>query len=227
MKRVLAFILIVQLLIVSVYAADSLSATVSASAVSGRAGETVEVTISIHSNPGYTNYAILLDYDREALTLQAITPAETEDGPLFSANCDYRAVDAKSYGFVTAAGETEQTGDGTLFTASFLIAENFSGEAHVTPIVQYIRNNAADYSLFIDIATAVQPGSIRLESAETPTIPGDLDGDGVVKLPEVAQILKAYKDPKQLADSMHAVDQNGDGVLSLSEVALVLKNYKT
>lgn len=227
MKRVLTFILIIQLLIVSVYAADNSSAAISASTVSGSAGETVEITISISSNPGYTNYAILLDYNREALTLQAITPVETEDGPLYSTNCDYRAVDAKSYGFVTAAEETEQTEDGTLFTASFLIAENFSGEAHVTPIVQYLLSNEADFGIFAQRIVQVEAGCITVESSAESILFGDANGDGKINAADAA-IVYRYVNNKltenQLATvNPAAMDVSGDSKINAADAAMIYR----
>lgn len=221
MKRILCLLLAVMLLGVTALAADSITCTVQAAAVTAGAGETVDVTVSVVGNPGFTNFAILLDYDREALTLLSITPAES--GLLTAVNTAYKAVDGKSYGFVSAAAETEQSGDGALFTASFLVAEGFSGTAAVTPIVQYMRNNAADYSFFSELKANAAAGSIGTAAA----IPGDFDGDGSLKMTDIAKIYKAFRSEEALtAAQLAAVDANGNGKLDMSDFARIYKLFK-
>ena len=80
MKRFIAVTLAVLLslaLPLGVMAAELTSCTVTADSVAGEPGETVTVAVRIADNPGFTNFAIALDYDREHLTLKSI---ETEDG---------------------------------------------------------------------------------------------------------------------------------------------------
>ena len=210
MKRILTFILVCLLLIVSVYAADNGSCTVAASAVPCKAGETVDVSVSVSGNPGFTNYAILLDYDRSALTLTALTPAES--GLFTSVNCDYKAADAKSYGFVSAAGEDEQSGDGVLFTATFRVADGFTGSASVTPIVQYIRNNAADHKIFAELRAHVSAGAVMTG------LRGDVNGDSSVTLMDA---MTAYNMSCGLLTVNTAADVNGDSSVTLMDAMLI------
>lgn len=224
MKRILCLLLAVMLLGITALAADSTTCTVQAAAVTADAGETVDVTVSVVGNPGFTNFAILLDYDREALTLQSITPAESE--LLTAVNTDYKAADGKSYGFVCAAGEDEQSGDGVLFTATFRVADGFTGSANITPIVQYIRNNEADHKVFAELAVQTASGTITPENTQVPVLAGDLDGNGIIELRELSRILRAYKDSSLMDGSMEAVDQDKNGILSIREISQVLRNYK-
>jgi len=228
MKRILCLLLAVMLLGITALAADSTTCTVQAAAVTAGAGETVDVTVSVVGNPGFTNYAILLDYDREALTLQAITPTECE--ALTAVNCDYKAVDAKSYGFVTAAAENEQNDDGILFTATFLVAEDFSGEAHITPIVQYMRNNAADFKVFEELAAQIVAGGVTAESAAESVLYGDANGDGTITAADATLTLRYVKNKlsESLLSSVRVdnMDVNGDGMITASDAMLILRFVK-
>lgn len=65
--------------------------------------------------------------------------------------------------------------NGILFTVTFEIAADFVGQAQVTPVVQYIRNNEAVFSIFEEIHATVTAGTV------TSVLVGDVNGDGIIE----------------------------------------------
>ena len=185
MKRFIAVMLAVLLTLalpLGVMAAELTSCTVTADSVAGEPGETVTVAVRIADNPGFTNFAIALDYDREYLTLKSI---ETTDGDVpylcgsnVSINKTWDA-DEKEYGFVVSASADPVKENGILFTVTFEIAADFAGETQIAPVVQYIRNNEALFSIFEEIHAAVTPGTV------TSVLAGDVNGDGIIEYNDV------------------------------------------
>ena len=142
MKKLIAITLAVLLSLAipfQVLAAELTRCTVTAESVAGAPGEEVTVEVRIGDNPGFTNFAIALDYDREHLTLKSI---ETKDGNnpyLCGSNVSINEVwdeEEKEYGFVVSASADPVKENGILFTVTFEIAADFVGEAQVTPVVQ-------------------------------------------------------------------------------------------
>ena len=80
MKKFIGILLAVLLCLtlpLTAVAAELTGCAVTADTVAGAPGETVAVAVSIADHPGFTNFAIALDYDRESLTLKSI---DTEHG---------------------------------------------------------------------------------------------------------------------------------------------------
>ena len=226
MKKSIGILLVVLLslaLTLSVMAAELTSCSVEAETVSGAPGETVTVEIQIADNPGFTNFAIALDYDREHLTLKSI---ETEDGNVPCLCGDNVSInktwdeEEKEYGFVVSASADPVKGNGTLFAVTFEIAADFVGEAQVTPMVQYIRNNEALFSVFEEIDAEATSGAVLS------ALVGDVNGDGIIEYDDVMLAYKAFLGEAELtAEQLAAVDANGNGTVEEVEYQAIYQVY--
>lgn len=226
MKKSIAICLAVLLslaLPLTVMAAELTACTVTADSVAGAPGETVTVAIRIADNPGFTNFAIALDYDREHLTLKSIE-TQTGDTPyLCGSNVSVNKAwdeDEKEYGFVVSASADSVKENGILFTATFEIVGDFVGEAQVTPVVCYIRNNEAVFSIFEQLHAAVTAGTI------TSVVAGDVNGDGIIEYNDVMLAYKAFLGEAELPpEQMSVVDTNRNGTVEEAEYQAIYQIY--
>ena len=226
MKRFIAVTLAVLLslaLPLGVMAAELTSCTVTADSVAGEPGETVTVAVKIADNPGFTNFAIALDYDREHLILKSIETQNGDDPYLCGSNVSINKTwdeNEKEYGFVVSASADPVKENGILFTVTFEIAADFVGEAQVTPVVQYIRNNEAVFSIFEEIHATVTAGMI------TSVLVGDVNGDGIIEYNDVMMAYKAFLGETELtAEQMAVVDTNRNGTVEEAEYQAIYQIY--
>ena len=226
MKKFIAVTLAVLLslaLPLGVMAAELTSCTVTADSVAGEPGETVTVAVKIADNPGFTNFAIALDYDREHLILKSIETQNGDDPYLCGSNVSINKTwdeNEKEYGFVVSASADPVKENGILFTVTFEIAADFVGEAQVTPVVQYIRNNEAVFSIFEEIHATVTAGMI------TSVLVGDVHGDGIIEYNDVMMAYKAFLGETELtAEQMAVVDTNRNGTVEEAEYRAIYQIY--
>lgn len=220
---ILSAVLLCLILPLTVMAAEKTSCAVAVDSVTGGPGETVTAAVRIAENPGFTNFAIALDYDREKLTLRRI---ETKDGETPYLCGEYVSVntawteDEKEYGYVVSASAEPVKENGVLFYATFEIAAGFVGEAEITPEVRYIRNNEAVFSVFEEIRAAVNTGTV------VSVVIGDVNGDGIMEYNDVMLAYKAYLGEAELTpEQMAAVDSNGNGTVEEAEYQAVYTTY--
>ena len=226
MKKILVIYLAALLclaLSLTVAAAELTGCTVTAESVTGIPGETVTVEIRIGDNPGFTNFSIALDYDREHLTLKRIDTSDGDRPYLCCSNVSIHEAweeDEKAYGYVVSASAEPVKEDGILFTATFEIAPGFIGEAEITPIVRYIRNNEAVFSVFEELHAAVTPGSILSVLA------GDVNGDGIIEYNDVMMAYQAFAGVTELTQQQLAVvDTNRNGTVDEAEYQAIYQIY--
>lgn len=206
----------------TVAAAALTGCTVTADSVAGTPGGTVTVAISIQDNPGFTNFSMSLDYDREHLTLKSI---ETHDGssPYLcgsAVSVNEAWTGEEGWGYIVSASPDAVKGDGILFTATFEIAADFTGEAHVTPVVRYIRNNEAVFSVFEELRAEITSGGVI--SALT----GDVNGDGIIEYNDVMLAYKAFLGETALtSEQLAIVDANGNGTVDAEEYQAIYQIY--
>lgn len=197
-------------LAVGVYAAEA-TCTISADALTAQAGDSVTVPIRISDNPGFTNFAIALCYDREMLTLNAI---ENVAGDVTSVN-----LDAQEGAVVVSASAEAVTTDSVLFYAVFTVAADFSGTTEITPVVSYIRNNSAVFSVFESLTATVKAGTLEAENA---ILPGDANADGKVDLKD-ALLVRSYLNGRYAGGDTFAAaaDVNGDGKIDQRDAIMI------
>ena len=223
MKRITSVILAIALifaLAVTAMAAEIADCTVSADSVSATAGGTVTVPIRISGNRGFTNFGIALDYDREQLELLSIQTAEGETpylcGTTVAVNTQWTGTDEKTFGYVTAALEEAATADGILFTATFRVSGDFSGNAAVQPVVQYMRSNKRLLSVFDAIPVTTVSGTVSA------ALVGDYDRNGKVNVADVMGLFSAIMNGKSFsADDYSRLDVNQDGRINVADVMAI------
>lgn len=225
MKKCIAAVLAVLLcLSIAVPAlAAELKCTVTADIIAAAPGDTVTVAVRIGDNPGFTNCAVALDYDRTNLTLKSIETKNGQQpylcGTHVSVNTQWKDGES-TYGYVVCASDTPVKENGILFTATFQVAEGFSGTAEVTPKVSYIRNNEAVFSVFEQIQASVIPGEVST------VLVGDVNGDGIVEYDDVVLAYRAYlKEVTLPQEQMVTVDRNGNGIVEEAEYKAVYQAY--
>ena len=209
------------------------SCSITTSGASAAEGDTLSISVSISDNPGYTNCGIVLDYDREKLELAGI---EAPDGEtvISAVNTSWTPTEGmgldmqKKYGYVSIASADQISENGVLFTASFRVLAGAEGEAQITPLVRYIRDNTALFSVFENISAAVSPNVISIESqTAAPVLPGDLSGDGRVMPADAALVYAAFKGQRELtAAQILAADVNGDNRVTMSDAAMIYAYFK-
>lgn len=238
--RIITVLILVLGLSVTAMAAELTGCRISADSVSGRAGEQITVPIRITQNSGFTNFGIALDYDREKLTLVGIQLTENEEtaylcgefavsglewNPGKDVNAEQNdAFTADSlYGYVVCVQSVAVKTDGILFTATFRLADDFEGTAAVIPIVNYMRNNEAVFSVFETVTVQAEQGVV---SAKQELIVGDVNGDGIVNAGEMVKIIQGYRGKTVDESVILAVDVNGNGIIDASELIRAVRNYR-
>ena len=198
--------------------------TVTADSIPTPPGAQITVPVKIAGNQGFTNFAISLEYDKEKLTLLSINTADGETnylcGTFVSTNLAWENVEQKSCGYIVSASAEAVAGDGILFTATFQVSEHFKDTATVTPVVHYIRNNAAVFSVFEEITATVTPGTVNA------IVAGDVTGDGVVEYDDVMLAYKASLGEAVLTEEEKLLaDINGDQEIDNLDVEEIYRIY--
>lgn len=189
-RKIVAVCLVALLLAPSgVSAADN--CRIAAASLKTLPEKTITVPVAITGNPGFTNFAITLEYDADRLELTGIQTASGEKKYLSSVNTAWQTADGKTKtcGFITAASGETVTGDGDLFQATFLVKGGFAGKTVITPRVQYLRSFVDTFS---DMDVTVQQAEITVIAY------GDITMDGVIEYDDVILAYEAAAGKIQL-----------------------------
>ena len=194
--------------------------------VTAVSGNEITVPVVIKDNPGFTNFAVVLDYDHNCLELRDIHTKDDNGsylcGELTSVNTAWQDEDGKDYGYITSAQSEKMTADGILFTASFYVKEGFSGKTSITPIVKYMRNHTAVFSVFENVNTSVSAGTV--DSGNRDFVIGDVNGDLDITPADAARGYKAALGKIQLTEKEKlTADINGDGAITTEDADLIFE----
>ena len=230
MKKIIVLVLSVALVLgIGMTAIAVANCSVTAESVEAVAGQSVTVPIVISGNSGFTNFCIMIDYDREALELTSINSANGENtylcGDLVGTNTAYEDEDGNTFGFINCALTEKCSENGTLFTVTFKVADDFTGSAEVKPVVSYMRNNAAVFSVFEEIAVTVTDGTVTIQESDVPDVVyGDVNADGKVNATDAALTYRYVNNKAVLTESqLAAADVNGDGKVNATDAALIYR----
>lgn len=223
MKRIMYIVLSLLYLLgvpMLAFAEEITTCSISVDSVPTPPGEQITVPIRITENQGFTNFAISLEYDPEELKLLSINTTDGETnylcGSLISTNISWE----KAKGYIVSASSDAVAGDGILFTATFQVSVNLKGSAKVTPIVHYIRNNAAVFSIFEEITASVTPGTVNA------IVAGDVTGDGVLEYDDVMLVYKVSLGEAKLEEEEKLLaDINGDQIIDNLDVEEIYRIY--
>lgn len=227
MKKVISILLSLLYLLgapLLAFADEVTTCSIVADSVPTPPGEQITVPVRITENQGFTNFAISLEYDHEKLELISINTMDGETpylcGTQVAANISWQNAEKKSCGYIVSASAEAVSGDGILFTATFQVSQDLTDYTTVTPVVHYVRNNSAVFSIFEEIRASVISGTI------TAIVAGDVTGDGVVEYDDVMQIYKASLGEVVLTDEQKILaDINGDRVIDNLDVEEIYRIY--
>lgn len=180
-KRKIAALCIASFLLAPTKAAAAEVCQITAPSQKTLPEKTVTVPVSIAGNPGFTNFAIALEYDTDKLELTGIQTATGDVqylcGGNVSTNTAWKTSGGKACGFIAAASGKNIGGDGTLFTATFLVKVGATGTAVITPRVQYLRSFSDTFS---DMDVTVQQAEITVIAYGDITMDGKIEYDDVI-----------------------------------------------
>ena len=230
MKKIIVLVLSVALVLgIGMTAIAVANCSVTAESVEAVAGQSVTVPIVISGNSGFTNFCIMIDYDREALELTSINSANGENtylcGDLVSTNTAFEDEDGNTFGFINCALTEKCSENGTLFTVTFKVADDFTGSAEVKPVVSYMRNNEAVFSVFEEMTANVTNGTVAAKESELPDVVyGDVNGDGKINATDAALTYRYVNNKAVLTESqLAAADVNGDGKVNATDAAFIYR----
>ncbi|MBR5537769.1 MAG: S-layer homology domain-containing protein [Clostridia bacterium] len=130
MKRLTSVLLILLLLAgaVPAFAAD---AVISGQAGNASPGETVTVTLDLTGNPGVAAWSLTLEWDADVLRLeeQGLALSDTFSNGFLASNSD-----AEGQLRLAWAGLSDVTGDGTLVTLTFRVAEDAEANSGIVKV---------------------------------------------------------------------------------------------
>ena len=180
----LSFIMIFSMLPVTALAADEFTATIGSATV--EAGKTVDVTVNLSNNPGFTSFEFDIKYDTTKLKLTKILSGSVlkdEDGEAIGSltpNVDGNRV---SY-----ANTTLVTSDGSLLKLRFEALSSASGNVEVSlqPNSESPSLNQYGFATKTAVVTKHVPGTITVKADTTDRTVRFMNGDSEVKSETVA-----------------------------------------
>ena len=180
---------------------DENAPLVSVKAVTGRAGNAVDVKINIANNPGIVFAKFTVTYPSE------LTLTEVVDGGILG-NATHSNNKASPYTLYWNNGtaESDFTGNGTIATLRFEISEN--AEDGIYPVmIQEVDSSTFNYN-DDTVYFEVKNGSVTVVS----TIIGDVNGDGEVTARDERDLSRHIAEwvGYETIDAL-AADVNGDG----------------
>lgn len=190
-------------------------------------GREITVPVTVEGNPGFHNLAVALEYDRSKLELKSIQTGEGKKQYLCGTvenrtNIRWKTGENGTAGFLVAASPRSVTGDGILFTATFLTKADFTDTSAVQPKVLYMRSNAEGKTEFRSVSVREEPGTVSAILA------GDVNGDGVVEYDDVMAAYRVSQTEEKKfpeADRMLVADLVTDGVIDGKDVTAIYTIY--
>lgn len=186
-------------------------------------GQTLTLPITLEGNPGVTNLALRLDYDRQALELVSIQTADGDNRPylcgeLAAVNPDRQDENGTHYGYAVCAMPETMTQDGVLMTATFRAKTDFTGETRVKTVVEYLRSANADGTQFTQLTASAGESTVNV------ALLGDVNGDGEITTADAALTYQAILGARTLTDAQQqAADVSGDGAVTTVDAAMIYR----
>jgi len=180
----------------------------------GRAGETVTVTVDMKNNPGFGGMAFDVKYDNAVLELVSYelglggticTPSEVDT-----------YADKMNFQY---AGISNITGDGTIVTLTFKIKEGAAeGKAEIKVVPEDGTFFRYDGRSEVDISVLCVGGGIEIVNY----VKGDINGDGKVNNRDAARLMQ-YLAGWDVECVENALDVNGDGRVNNRDAARLMQ----
>lgn len=213
MRKMIKAILIGTLIFsmgISVNAEENKECTVTVDSVYATEGKTITMPVKISENPGFTNIAIAVDYDKDSLELISLNTNDDMSsylcGSLVSKNNAWTDKDG-IYAYLNGAMAEAVSEDGILFTVTFKTKEEFITDAAVRPVVQYIRNYDVDTAVFEEVEVVESAGKVMYVKE------GDFSGDGEFNAFDLMDVVVAFNQKMELSDKQKAALNIEDNIL--------------
>lgn len=202
---------------------DPNAAVVSVVPVRGKAGQTVEVTVTLENNPGFSDLSLEIGYDADVIELTKVTP-NSAVGCIFTTS---QQLTQLPYRLNWVNGTEDSTFTGTLVTLTFQIKD--SAELGSYPVtvsyykgkygnnidgedVNYNQNGSRVPIIYVN-------GSVTVYSYT----PGDLNGDGRINSKDAIYLLRYIAGWELDGLVEDALDVNGDGKINSKDAVHLLR----
>ena len=202
---------------------DPNAAVVSVVPVRGKAGQTVEVTVTLENNPGFSDLSLEIGYDADVIELTKVTP-NSAVGCIFTTS---QQLTQLPYRLNWVNGTEDNTFTGTLVTLTFQIKD--SAELGSYPVtvsyykgkygnnidgedVNYNQNGSRVPIIYVN-------GSVTVYSYT----PGDLNGDGRINSKDAIYLLRYIAGWELDGLVEDALDVNGDGKINSKDAVHLLR----
>ena len=225
MKRrstaMLAMVLALSVLITSAFSVTAFAADkgkITVSSANAKAGDTVDITVSMTENPGIATADFEVKFDTAALTLTKV-----KDEGFISENDAQNAGQAHSdqlvspyhFSWCNDLAKANITKIGKMVTMSFKVSEKAKdGTYNITVDAKNVEIYDNDIK---DVGFEFVNGAITVSSKSSSHTPGDVNGDGKVNLRDVIR-LNQYVAGWKVTVVENSTDINGDGKVNLRDV---------
>lgn len=202
---------------------DPNAAVVSVVPVRGKAGETVEIAVTLANNPGFSDLSIEIGYNASVMELTKVTPNS-------AVGCNFttsQQLTQLPYMLNWVEGTKNNTFTGTLVTLTFQIKESAALGSYPVTVNYYkgLQGNNVDgddvnYDLdFNRVPITYVDGSVTVYSY----MPGDLNGDDKINTKDVVYLLRYIAGWSLDGLVEDALDVNGDGKVNSKDAVHLLR----
>ena len=187
----------------------------------GKAGETVDVTVSIDKNPGVVAMMLKLNYDTDILKLVGVSNADSVfSDPMHGGNLNLLPYNMS---WIMLLGEgNNNTNNGLLVTLKFEILTG--RESCETPIIISYEPSDIINANYEQIPFMVQNGSVTVSPTKRV---GDVNGDEEITVTDALllrqYIVGGYNITSNNINMLNA-DTTNDGVINIVDI-LILRQY--
>lgn len=187
----------------------------------GRAtvGETVEIPVYIHRNPGIAAFTVTLDYDKAAMEPVAVTAGDLLSVGIFETNL---SDENRSQLHLTWYDAENLTEDGLAFTITMQVADTASAGTYNVGL-SYETDDICDADKS-SVSFAIEPAKVSVVHY----LIGDIYADGKVGMKDIVLLCRYINDMENLSgDQLLAADVYYDGnvdVKDLVQLAQILMN---
>lgn len=181
--------------------------------VSAKVGKEVEVKVKLENNPGITSMRLILDYDKDALTMTGFEFGEA----LASMNRASSEKYTSPYSFSMYSATQDLKDNGIIAVIRFRVNYNArNGNYKIN-----ISYDAADIFNMNDdnIGVNVKAGSVYVDSFET----GDVNADGSINMKDIVLLQQVVND-WDVEYNKEAADYNSDGKVNMKDI-VALQQY--
>lgn len=230
-KRIFSAILVAAMLVSTIittaFADGEFTAT--ASSATAKAGETVDVTVSLANNPGIIALRLGVGYNSDVLTLTGV-----KDGAILGAESHSDDLSKNPYilYWINGEAETNYVADGTVATLTFSVSDSAAaGDYDITvTVLDSIANVVEDAETGeqgqTEVPCVAVNGKVTVEANQTPDILlGDINLDNSVDIDDAILLYNYSMAPDVYPISYTgSVDFTKDGSVDIDD-AIKLYNY--